>query len=84
MQRSYSEMTAADLQRWRQKQGLTVRDAGAELGVSERTMFRLLNGKGEIPLTVARLAWALSCIDLLQDKLAKHEERPPPRLNVFV
>jgi transcriptional regulator with XRE-family HTH domain len=77
MQRAYSIMTPAELAAWRRRRRLTVREAGADLGISERTMARFLCGKRSSPLTVARMCWALSCMDLLQAKLAKYEG--PPR-----
>jgi transcriptional regulator with XRE-family HTH domain len=77
MQRTYSTMTADRLAAWKQGRGLTMREAGAELGVGWRTMIRYLSGKRPIPLTVARLAWALQQIDLLKRRI---DEGPPPNL----
>ncbi len=53
----YSNMTGGQLAVWRQQRGLSVRGVGKELGVSQRTAFRLLSGKVKIPLPIARLAW---------------------------
>jgi transcriptional regulator with XRE-family HTH domain len=70
-------MTGGPLAVWRQQRGLTVREVGEELGVSQRTAFRLLSGNVRIPLPIARVVWALGCIDILQYRLARYEG--PPR-----
>ncbi len=41
-------------------------------------MIRYLSGKRPIPLTVARLAWALQQIDVLKRRI---DEGPPPTLS---
>jgi hypothetical protein len=62
------------------KMGRRLADAAhlAKLGVGWRSMIRYLSGKRPIPLTVARLAWALQQIDSLKRRI---DEGPPPTLD---
>ncbi len=69
MKRTYSKTTATELAAWRRQHGLSVRGAAVKLGVSERTMERLLSGRQAIPLTLGKLADALSRIAALERKL---------------
>jgi transcriptional regulator with XRE-family HTH domain len=48
MQRYYSKAQASGLDAWRRRHGLTVRAAAVKLGISERTMSRLLSGRQDI------------------------------------
>jgi transcriptional regulator with XRE-family HTH domain len=54
---------------------MTHRQLAAELGVSRETAAAYCAGRAVIPLTVARLVWALECIDLLQHRLARANDR---------
>ena|SRR5215831_12430390 len=73
MKRIYSTMTAAQLQEWRRKRGVSVREAAEELGISERGMYLHLSGKRRVPLTLARLCWAFTSIEQLLEEIDRLE-----------
>jgi len=62
-------MTAGQFRQWRAKRRLTMLDAAKELGCGEQSMADYTHGRRRIPLSVARLCWALRCIDILQWRL---------------
>jgi transcriptional regulator with XRE-family HTH domain len=67
--------TNGRLRRRKEKFNLSYRTMGRELGVSAQSINHWVNGRGPVPLSVNKLIWALDCIELLQEKLARAKER---------
>ena len=59
MKRTHSTMSAAELEAWRVRHGLTKEQAGEKLGVTARTIYYYLQGRSPIPETVALLCQAI-------------------------
>jgi transcriptional regulator with XRE-family HTH domain len=69
MKRTHSTMTAAELEAWRGRHGLTKDAAAAKLGISPRQMYHYLSGRHPISESVAKLCEALDLVENLQKQL---------------
>jgi len=62
-------MTPGQFSRWKEKRRLTIAAAAIELGCGEQSVADYSKGRRMIPVSVARMCWALRCIDILQWRL---------------
>lgn len=66
MQRTFSDMTPRQLERWRKRHDFSLTDCAERLGIARSSFAKMLNGQSRIPKTIALLCEAIDYIKSLE------------------